>query len=66
MDALISVLNYRFQGDEFEKIVAWFFEDRKLLPMATDAETEESRKFWLKQSKDRTGIVVVRRERRGN
>lgn len=59
MDALINVLNYRFQGDELEKLVAWFFGDRKLLPMVDDAETEKDRKLWVAQSKDRTGIEVV-------
>lgn len=63
MDASISLLNYEFQGHQFEQVVKWFFEDRKLLPMVEEAETDEEREFWRKQSKDRTGIEVVVRER---
>jgi len=59
MDATISLLNYEWQGPEFQKIVAWFFGDRKRLPMVDDAEDDKERAFWTAQSKDRTGIVVV-------
>ena len=59
MDATISLLNYELQGPEFQKVVAWFFGDRKLLPMVAEAETPEERKLWTAQSKDRTGIEVV-------
>lgn len=62
MDASINVMNFRFQGNELEKLVAWFFGDRKLLPQVNDAETDEDRKLWVTQSKDRTGIEVVVRE----
>jgi hypothetical protein len=59
MDASINPLNYQFQGRQFAQVVGWFFGDRKLLPMIVEAESDEERKFWLAQSKDRTGIEVV-------
>jgi len=59
MDASISFANYEQQGKQFEKVVAWFFGDRKVLPMVAEAETAEERQFWVAQSKDRTGIEVV-------
>ena len=65
MDACISTLNYCDQGRHYEQVVKWFFEDRKLLPMVDEAESEEERAFWLAQSKDRTGILVVVKEAKG-
>ena len=59
MDASINMLNYQFEGGNYGKVVAWFFGDRKLLPMVDQAETTEERDFWLAQSKDRTEIEVV-------
>lgn len=59
VDPVISTSNFENQGDHFKKMIAWFFGDRKLLPMVAEAETSEERKQWLAQSKDRTGIEVV-------
>lgn len=59
MDASISFMNYEWQGEGFQKVVEWFFGDRKLLPMVDESETPEERKLWVAQSKDRTGIEVV-------
>jgi hypothetical protein len=61
MDTSISLLNHEHQGREHRHVIQWCFGDRKRLPMVAEAETEEERKFWLAQSRDRTGIEVVER-----
>ncbi len=59
IDPPINTLNFQFQGGHFKKVVAWFFGNRRLLPMVDEAETPEERKLWLAHSEDRTGIEVV-------
>ena len=58
MDASINRLNHEHQGHQYRQIIEWCFGDRKRLPMVSEAKSDEERKFWVAQSRDRTGIQV--------
>jgi hypothetical protein len=59
IDPPINTMNFWIQGVHFKRLVAWFFGDRKMLPMVGESETPEERKLWVVQSKDRAAIEVV-------
>lgn len=73
MDPTISILNYRFVGDKYKDLVAWFFGDDKELPAAKKHEmwkdlatTDECKammdkeiEFWKKESTNREGIGII-------
>ncbi|MFA7235753.1 MAG: hypothetical protein WC058_02725 [Phycisphaeraceae bacterium] len=57
-DYSINVMNYLSEMHNLHQLVAWMFGDETRLPWVQDND-KQLRKFWLKESADRTGIEVV-------
>ena len=68
LNPVISMLNFRIKGRYFMQFVDWMFGDRKTLPMVEEVrelpedypDRDKAVEFWRKESKDRTGIEVVK------
>lgn len=70
MDPTITIMNYRFVGQKYRDLIAWFFGDKKELPGVARSkeflksipdnkkEMEKALKLWKKESKNRDGIEV--------
>lgn len=68
LDPVISVTNFAMMGRSYQEFVQWMFGDRNLHPNVAEVrgypadypQKKEMLAFWKKESKDRTGIEVVK------
>lgn len=65
MDPTISLMNYKFCGDKYRDMIAWFFGDIELLPQVEQAKIYpddikcQQIKVWTEASHNRDGITVT-------
>lgn len=68
LDPVICIMNYRFLGKKYEKMIRWFFGDEALLPQVDEVKEmslyfdgipKDSIDFWINESKNRKGIKVI-------